>query len=189
MTSLQNSLSVFVQLTQKQTKSSGNNNHENDDRGRGSCLVPEMRKAKISLENLCPSLLLSQDRAAAALALGFSSLFSQISCSQFPTSHKCHHSPWIPLSDASVALCHSECPSGQGSWLWVRPASCKAVNPNGNQPQFNSLEELTLKLKVQYFGHLMRRANSLEKALMLGKIEGKRRTGDRQIDSIPMQWT
>jgi len=37
------------------------------------------------------------------------------------------------------------------------------------------LEELMLKLKLQYFGHLMRRANSLEKTLMLEKIEGKRR--------------
>ena len=37
-----------------------------------------------------------------------------------------------------------------------------------------SLEELTLKLMLQYFGHLMRRANSLEKTLMLGKIEGRR---------------
>ena len=42
-----------------------------------------------------------------------------------------------------------------------------------------SLEGLLLKLKLQYFGHLMRRADSLEKTLMLGKIEGKRRRGDR----------
>ena len=40
-----------------------------------------------------------------------------------------------------------------------------------------SLEELRLKLKLQSFGPLMRRANSLEKTLMLGKIEGKRRRG------------
>ena len=38
-----------------------------------------------------------------------------------------------------------------------------------------SLEELMLKLKLQYFGHLMRRVDSLEKTLMLGKIEGRRR--------------
>ena len=44
----------------------------------------------------------------------------------------------------------------------------------GNQPEF-SLEGL--KLKPQYFGHLMRRADSLEKTLMLGKIEGMRRRG------------
>ena len=40
-----------------------------------------------------------------------------------------------------------------------------------------SLEGLMLKLKLQYFGHLMRRADSVEKALMLGKIEGERRRG------------
>ena len=39
------------------------------------------------------------------------------------------------------------------------------------------LERLMLKLKLQYFGYLMQRANSLEKTLMLGKIEGKRRMG------------
>jgi len=39
------------------------------------------------------------------------------------------------------------------------------------------LEELLLKLKLQFFGHLMRRADSLEKTLKLGKIEGRRRTG------------
>ena len=38
-----------------------------------------------------------------------------------------------------------------------------------------------LKLKLQYFGHLMRRADSLEKALMLGKIEGRRRRGQQEI--------
>ena len=48
-----------------------------------------------------------------------------------------------------------------------------------------------LKPKLQYFGHLMRRANSLEKTLMLGKIEGRRRRG-QQIDgwmASPTQWT
>ena len=40
-----------------------------------------------------------------------------------------------------------------------------------------SLEGLMLKLKLQYFGHLMRRADSLEETLMLGKIEGRRRRG------------
>ena len=40
-----------------------------------------------------------------------------------------------------------------------------------------SLEGLMLKLKPQYFGHLMRRTNSLEKTLMMGKIEGRRRKG------------
>ena len=47
----------------------------------------------------------------------------------------------------------------------------KEINPE------YSLEGLMLKLKLQYFGHLMQRANSLEKTLMLGKIEGSRRRG------------
>ena len=50
-----------------------------------------------------------------------------------------------------------------------------------------SLEELMLKLKLQYFGHLMRRVDSLEKTLMLGEIGGRRRRGRqrmRQLDAI-----
>ena len=49
------------------------------------------------------------------------------------------------------------------------------------------MERLMLKLKLQYFGHLMRRADSLEKTLMLGKIEGRRRRGwqrKRWLDGI-----
>ena len=41
-----------------------------------------------------------------------------------------------------------------------------------------------LKLKLQYFGHLMQRADSLEKTLMLGKIEGRRRRGQQRLDGI-----
>ena len=51
----------------------------------------------------------------------------------------------------------------------------------------HSLEGLMLKLKLQYFGHLMRRADSLEKTLMLGRIEGGRRRGqqrERWLDGI-----
>ena len=44
-----------------------------------------------------------------------------------------------------------------------------------------SLEGLMLKLKLQYFGHLMRRADSMEKTLMLGKIEGRRRRGQQRM--------
>ena len=58
-----------------------------------------------------------------------------------------------------------------------------------------SLEGLVLKLKLQYFGHLMRRTDSLEKTLMLGKIEGGRRRGQQRmrwldsiIDSMDMGW-
>ena len=49
------------------------------------------------------------------------------------------------------------------------PLDCKEI-----QPEY-SLEGLMLKLKLQYLGHLMRRTDSLEKTLMLGKIEGRRR--------------
>ena len=48
------------------------------------------------------------------------------------------------------------------------------------KPEY-SLEGLMLKLKIQYFGHLMQRLNSLEKTLMLGKIEGKRRRGHQRM--------
>ena len=57
----------------------------------------------------------------------------------------------------------------------------KEINPE------YSLEGQMLKLKLQYFGHLIRRANSLEKTLMLGSIEGKRRRGQQRVrwlDSI-----
>ena len=47
-----------------------------------------------------------------------------------------------------------------------------------------SLEGLMLKLKLQYFGHLMQRTNSLEKILMLGKIEGRRRRGRQRMHGI-----
>ena len=58
------------------------------------------------------------------------------------------------------------------------PLDCKEIKPvipKGNSQY--SLEGLMLKLKLQYFGHLMGRADSLEKTLMLGKIEGRRRRG------------
>ena len=47
-----------------------------------------------------------------------------------------------------------------------------------------SLEGLMLKLKLQYFGHLMRRTDSLEKTLMLGKIEGRRRRGTTEVEMV-----
>ena len=56
----------------------------------------------------------------------------------------------------------------------------KPVNPKRNQPEY-SLKGLMLKLKLQYFVHLMQKVNSLEKTLMLGKIEGRRRRGQQMI--------
>ena len=52
------------------------------------------------------------------------------------------------------------------------PLDCKEIKPVN--PEY-SLEGLMLKLNLQYFGHLMQRTDSLEKTLMLGKIEGRRR--------------
>ena len=54
------------------------------------------------------------------------------------------------------------------------------IHPKGNQPEY-SLEGLMLKLKFQYSGHLMRRADSLEKTLMMGKTEGRRRRGRQRV--------
>ena len=69
------------------------------------------------------------------------------------------------------------------------PLDSKEIKPV-NPKEINSeywLEGLMLKLKLQYFGHLMKRANSLERTLMLGKIEGRRRRGQqraRWLDGI-----
>ena len=52
------------------------------------------------------------------------------------------------------------------------------INRTVSRPE-HSFEGLMLKLKLQYFGHLMKRTDSLEKTLMLGKIEGRRRRGNR----------
>ena len=63
--------------------------------------------------------------------------------------------------------------------LWTTGRSnqsmVKEINPD------YSLEGLMLKLKIQYFGHLMQRADSLEKILMLGKMEGRRRRGRQRM--------
>ena len=61
------------------------------------------------------------------------------------------------------------------------PLGCKIkpVNPKKKINPEYTLEGLMLKLKLRYFGHLMQRANSLEKILMLGKIESRKRRGDR----------
>ena len=61
--------------------------------------------------------------------------------------------------------------------LWTERISNQSV-PKEINPDY-SLEGLMLKLKPQYFGHLMQRANSLEKTWMLGRIEGTRRRGGR----------
>ena len=82
-------------------------------------------------------------------------------------------------------------------WYWRRCLRVPWTARRSNQsilkeisPEY-SLEGLILKLKLQYFGHLMRRADSFEKTLMLGKIEGRRRRGQqrmRWLDSITTWW-
>ena len=72
-------------------------------------------------------------------------------------------------------------------WCWRRLLRVPWTARNSNQsilkeisPEY-SLEELMLKLKLQYFSHLMQRADSLQKTVMLGKIEGKRRRGQQRM--------
>ena len=59
----------------------------------------------------------------------------------------------------------------------------KPINPKGNQPEY-SLEGQLMMLKLQYFGHLMWRANSLKKTLMLAKTENKRRRGWQRMTRL-----
>ena len=76
---------------------------------------------------------------------------------------------WEMVRDREVwhAIVHGVVNNGTGFGNWT---TTKEISPE------YSLEGLMLKLKLQYFGHLMWRANSLEKTLMLGKIEGRRRS-------------
>ena len=83
-------------------------------------------------------------------------------------------------------------------WYWRRLLRIPWTARRSNQsivkesiPEY-SLEGLMLKLKLQYLGHLIGRTDSLEKTLMLGNTEGKRRRGrqtKRQLDGIMTQWT
>ena len=86
-------------------------------------------------------------------------------------------------------------------WCWRRLESSlawketRSVNAKEISPEY-SLKGLMLKLKLQYFGHLMRRADSLEKTLMLGKIESKMGSGQQRmgwldgiIDSMNMSFS
>ena len=72
-------------------------------------------------------------------------------------------------------------------WCWRRLLRIPWTSRRSNQSILReispgcSLEELMLKLKLQYFGHLMRRADSFKKTLMLGKIEGRRRRGRQRM--------
>ena len=83
-------------------------------------------------------------------------------------------------------------------WCWRRLLRVPWTARKSNQSIVKeispgcSLEELMLKLKLQYLGHLLRRANSFEKTLILGNIEGRRRRGQqrmRLLDASLTQWT
>ena len=81
----------------------------------------------------------------------------------------------------------SNCGTGEDSFKSpLDSKEIKPVNPKGNHWKNShwkecSLKGLMLKPKLQYFGHLMQRANSLEKILMLGKIEGRERRGRQRM--------
>jgi len=83
-------------------------------------------------------------------------------------------------------------------WCWRRLLRVPCTARRSNQSIFKeisseySLEGLMLKLKLQYFGHLMRRTDSLEKTLLVGKIEGRRIRGRQRMSgqmASPMRWT
>ena len=111
-----------------------------------------------------------------------------------PSSHLILCRPWISLQSKGLSRIFSNTTSCQDRWfkllkgkivVWGLPRSnqsiLKEISPGC------SLEGLMLKLKLLYFGHLMRRVDSLKKTLMLGGIGGRRRRGRqrmRWLDSI-----
>ena len=113
--------------------------------------------------------------------------------------HKCpssqsYHFPVVMYGCESWTIKKAECQRIYAFelWCWRRLLKVTWTARRSNQsilgeisPEY-SLEGLMLKLKLQYFGHLMQRTGSLEKTLMLGKIEGLRRRGQRMrwLDGI-----
>ena len=92
------------------------------------------------------------------------------------------------------------CGVGEDSWEQAdsKETNCpleskaiKPVNPKGNQPSIFIGRTDTVMQKLQYFGHLMWRADSIEKTLILGRIDGRRRRGwqDEMDGIIPTRWT
>ena len=122
--------------------------------------------------------------------------------------HLLHHTssqamvfPWVMYGCQSWLIKKAECQKIDAFelWCWRRllrvPWTARRSNQSilGEISPGCSLEGLMLKLKLQYFGHLTQRADLLEKTLMLGKIEGRRRRGQQRmrwldgiIDSIDM---
>ena len=108
--------------------------------------------------------------------------------------------PVVMYGCESWAIKKAECQriDAFGLWCWRRLLRVPWTERRSNQsilkeisPEY-SLEGLMLKLKLQYFGHLMRRADSFEKTLMLGKLEGRRRRANRGWDgwmALLTRWT
>ena len=85
---------------------------------------------------------------------------------------------WVPCTTwlwASLSYANPLPRQGYDPWKGSNQYILKEINPE------YSLEGLMLKLKLQYFGHLMRRANSLKRTLMPGKIEGRKRSGQQRM--------
>ena len=97
--------------------------------------------------------------------------------------------PVVMYGCKSWTIKRAECQRIDGFelWCWRRLLRVPWTARRSNQSILKeispgcSLEELMLKLKLQYFGHLMRKADSFEKTLMLGKIEGRRRRGQQRM--------
>ena len=97
--------------------------------------------------------------------------------------------PVVMYGCESWTVKKAECRRGDAFELWCWRRLLRVPWPARRSNQLilkeikseYSLEGLMLKLKLQYFGHLMRRADSMEKTLMLGKIEGRRRRGQERM--------
>ena len=97
--------------------------------------------------------------------------------------------PEIIYGCESWTMKKAECPGIDAFelWCWIRHFRVPWTTRRSNQSILKAispeylLERLMLKLKLQYFGHLMRRTDSFEKTLMLGKIEGSRRRGQQRM--------
>ena len=126
------------------------------------------RKAMINLDSLLKSSDIILPKNSYSQSYGFSSSFSHI-------TYRCVS--WVIMTVEHQRI------NAFKLWCWRRLLTALWTARRSNQsilkeinPEY-SLEGLMLKLKLQYFGYLMQRANSLEKTLMLGRIEGRRRRG------------
>ena len=122
------------------------------------------RKAMTNLDSILKSRDITADRGLCSQSYGFS-------CSR--VSHVWiwelnHKEGWVPKNWCFWIVVPEKTLESSLNCK-IKPVNQKEINPE------YSLERLMLKLKLQYFGHLMQRADSLEKTLILGKIEGKRR--------------